>query len=47
MFGFIFALNFSANKIYIIHKDHNMLPYSFIFIMKDMKTFEQSLYHSL
>ena len=34
-----FWFDFSANKVYIIHKDHNILLYSFIFIMKNIKTF--------
>jgi len=36
----IFAVNFPAYKIYIIHKDHNILLYSFIFIVKNIKTFK-------
>ena len=40
IFVFIFAINFSATKIKIVHKDHNILLYSFIFIMKNIKTFK-------
>jgi len=36
----IFALNFSANNISIIHKDHNILLHAFIFIMGKIKTFK-------
>ena len=39
-FAFIFALNFPANKIWIIHKDHNIVLYSFIFVMNNIKTFK-------
>ena len=37
IFIFVFAFKFSADKIEIIHKDHNILLYSFIFIMKNIK----------
>jgi len=35
---FILSLKIPAYKIYIIHKDHNILLYSFIFITKNIKT---------
>jgi len=38
---FIFALNYSANKIFkIIHNNCNILLYTFIFIMMNIKTFK-------
>jgi len=41
IFVFIFALNFQQIKYKLfIQKDHNMLLYSFIFIMKNIKTFK-------
>ena len=36
----VFTLKISANKISIIRKDHNILIYLFIFIMKNIKTFK-------
>jgi len=36
---FSFALNFSANNIYIIHKDHSMLLYTFI--IPNCKSYEK------
>jgi len=40
IFAFVFALNFSGNKIKIIHNVYNTLLYSFIFAILNIKTFK-------